>query len=87
MAYIVAVKNAAHIKGPLILQYPLRKPRVYHLLFWRVREHSSTRTAINPFIAPRAAVAPEQKVQPRAWLPFKKASVYKQKDGVIVVIG
>ena len=31
-------------------------------------------------------VVPEQKVQPRAWLSFKKASVYKQSDGVVVVI-
>jgi hypothetical protein len=31
-------------------------------------------------------VAPEQEVQPRAWLSFKRASVYKQKDGVVVVI-
>lgn len=31
-------------------------------------------------------VASEQKVEPRAWLSFKKASVYKQKDGVVVVI-
>jgi hypothetical protein len=31
-------------------------------------------------------VVPEQKVQPCAWLSFKKASVYKQKGGVVVVI-
>ena len=31
-------------------------------------------------------VVPEQKVQPRAWLSFKRASVYKQSDGVVVVI-
>ena len=31
-------------------------------------------------------VVPEQNVQPRAWLSFKKASVFKQSDGVVVVI-
>jgi hypothetical protein len=31
-------------------------------------------------------VVPEQKVQPRAWLSFKRASVYQQNDGVVVVI-
>jgi hypothetical protein len=31
-------------------------------------------------------VVPEQKVQPRAWLSFKRASVYKQNDGIVVVI-
>jgi hypothetical protein len=31
-------------------------------------------------------VVPEQQLQPRAWLPFKRASVYKQNDGVVVVI-
>ncbi len=31
-------------------------------------------------------VVPEQQAQPRAWLSFKRASVYKQNDGVIVVI-
>ena len=31
-------------------------------------------------------VGPEQKVQPRAWLSFKRASVYKQNDGIVVVI-
>ena len=31
-------------------------------------------------------VAPEQQEQPRAWLSFKRASVYKQNDGVVVVI-
>jgi hypothetical protein len=31
-------------------------------------------------------VVPEQKVQPRAWLSFKRASVYKQSDGIVVVI-
>ena len=31
-------------------------------------------------------VVPEQHVQPRAWLSFRRASVYKQNDGVVVVI-
>ena len=31
-------------------------------------------------------VVPEQKVQPRVWLSFKRASVYKQNDGIVVVI-
>jgi hypothetical protein len=31
-------------------------------------------------------VMSEQQAQPRAWLSFKKASVYRQNDGVIVVI-
>jgi hypothetical protein len=31
-------------------------------------------------------VTPEQKLEPRAWLSFKRASVYKQRDGVVVVI-
>jgi hypothetical protein len=31
-------------------------------------------------------VVPEQEVQPRAWLSFKRASVYRQKDGVVIVI-
>jgi hypothetical protein len=31
-------------------------------------------------------VVPEQQAQPRAWLSFKRASVYKQNDGVVVVI-
>jgi len=30
-------------------------------------------------------VAPEQKVQPRAWLCFKLANVYERAGGVIVV--
>jgi hypothetical protein len=32
-------------------------------------------------------VAPEQKVEPRAWLCFKSASVYEQLGGVITVSG
>jgi hypothetical protein len=31
-------------------------------------------------------VVREQKVQPGAWLSFKRASVYKQNDGIVVVI-
>jgi hypothetical protein len=31
-------------------------------------------------------VVPDQQVQPRAWLSFRRASVYKQNDGVVVVI-
>jgi hypothetical protein len=31
-------------------------------------------------------VVSEQQAQPRAWLSFKRASVYKQNDGVVVVI-
>ncbi|WP_433965892.1 hypothetical protein [Tunturiibacter gelidiferens] len=31
-------------------------------------------------------VVPEQQAQPRAWLSFKRANVYKQNDGVVVVI-
>ena len=31
-------------------------------------------------------VVPDQHVQPRAWLSFKRANVYKQNDGVVVVI-
>jgi hypothetical protein len=31
-------------------------------------------------------VVPEQQAQPRAWLSFKRASVYRQNDGVVVVI-
>jgi hypothetical protein len=31
-------------------------------------------------------VVPDQHVQPRAWLSFRRASVYKQNDGVVVVI-
>jgi hypothetical protein len=31
-------------------------------------------------------VVPEQQAQPGAWLSFKRASVYQQNDGVVVVI-
>lgn len=31
-------------------------------------------------------VVPEQRVQPWAWVSFKRASVYKQNDGVVIVI-
>jgi hypothetical protein len=31
-------------------------------------------------------VIPDQHAQPRAWLSFSRASVYKQNDGVVVVI-
>jgi hypothetical protein len=29
-------------------------------------------------------VVPEQKAPPRAWLSFERASVYRQKDGIVV---
>ena len=29
---------------------------------------------------------PDQQVQPRAWLSFRRANVYQQNDGVVVVI-
>jgi hypothetical protein len=31
-------------------------------------------------------VLPEQQAQPQAWLSLKRASVYTQNDGVVVVI-
>lgn len=31
-------------------------------------------------------VMPEQQAQPRVWLSFRRASVYKQNDGLVVVI-
>lgn len=34
-----------------------------------------------------AVEAPEQEVEPRAWLYFKSANVYEQLDGVIAVSG
>jgi len=30
-------------------------------------------------------VAPEQKEEPLAWLSFRKASVYRQRDGIVFV--
>lgn len=59
-------------------------------LFWSV-DNGDTATEIK---CPRVVMAgsfetvvvPEQQAQPRAWLSFKRASVYKQNDGVVVVI-
>jgi hypothetical protein len=59
-------------------------------LFWSVDNGDSVTEVKCPRVVMTGSfetvVAPEQKVQPRAWLCFKKASVYKQNDGVIVVI-
>jgi hypothetical protein len=59
-------------------------------LFWSV-DNGDRATAIK---CPRVVMAgsfetvvmSEQQAQPRAWLSFQKASVYRQNDGVIVVI-
>jgi hypothetical protein len=59
-------------------------------LFWSV-DKGGTVTAVK---CPRVVmvgnfetvVAPEQKVEPPTWLFFRKASVYRQRDGVVVVI-
>jgi hypothetical protein len=59
-------------------------------LFWPV-DNGDRATEIK---CPRGVIAgsfetvvmPEQQAQPRAWLSFKKASVYKQNDGVVVLI-
>ena len=59
-------------------------------LFWSVDDGDCTTEIKCPRVVMagtfETVVVPEQKVQPRAWLSFKRASVYKQKDGVIVVI-
>jgi hypothetical protein len=59
-------------------------------LFWSV-DNGDRATAIK---CPRVVMAgsfetvvvSEQRAEPRAWLSFKRASVYKQNDGVVVVI-
>jgi hypothetical protein len=59
-------------------------------LFWSVDNGDNATEVKCPRVVMAGSfetvVAPEQKVEPRAWLSFKKASVYKQKDGVVVVI-
>jgi hypothetical protein len=58
-------------------------------LFWSV-DRGDTVTAMK---CPRvvmagnfeAVVAPEQNEEPFAWLFFRKASVYRHRDGVVVV--
>ena len=59
-------------------------------LFWSVDNGDSTTEIKCPRVVMAGSfetvVVPEQKVQPRAWLSFKRASVYRQKDGVVVVI-
>src|SRR5271170_597580 len=59
-------------------------------LFWSVDDGDSATEIKCPRVVMTGSfetvVVPEQKVQPRAWLSFKKASAYKQKDGIIVVI-
>jgi hypothetical protein len=59
-------------------------------LFWSVDNGDSASEIKRPRVVMAGSfetvVMPEQRVQPRAWLSFKKASVYRQKDGVIVVI-
>ena len=59
-------------------------------LFWSVDNGDSATEIKCPRVVMAGSfetiVVPEQKVQPRAWLSFKKASVNRQKDGVVVVI-
>jgi len=59
-------------------------------LFWSVDDGDSATEIKCPRVVMAGSfetvVVPEQKVQPRAWLSFKEASVYKQKDEIIVVI-
>jgi hypothetical protein len=59
-------------------------------LFWSVDNGDSVTEVKCPRVVMAGSfetvVAPEQKIEPRAWLSFKKASVYRQKDGVVVVI-
>ena len=59
-------------------------------LFWSVDNGDSATEIKCPRVVMAGSfetvVVPEQKVQPRAWLSFRRASVYKQKDGVVVVI-
>jgi hypothetical protein len=58
-------------------------------LFWSVDDGDSATEIKCPRVVMAGSfetvVVSEQKVQPRAWLSFKKASVYKQNDGVVVV--
>jgi hypothetical protein len=57
-------------------------------MFWSVYNgDSATEISVRAVVMAgsfETAVVPEQKVQPRAWLSFKKASVYKQKDGLLL---
>jgi hypothetical protein len=59
-------------------------------LFWSVDNGDSATEIKCPRVVMAGSfetvVMPEQKVQPRAWLSFKRASVYRQKNGVVVVI-
>jgi hypothetical protein len=59
-------------------------------LFWSVDNGDSATEVKCPRVVMAGSfetvVVPDQRVQPRAWLSFKKASVYKQNDGVVVVI-
>ena len=59
-------------------------------MFWSVDNGDSATEIKCPRVVMAGSfetvVMPEQKVQPRAWLSFKKASVYRQKNGVVVVI-
>lgn len=59
-------------------------------MFWSVDNGDSATEIKCPRVVMAGSfetvVMPEQKVQPRAWLSFKRASVYRQKNGVVVVI-
>jgi hypothetical protein len=59
-------------------------------LFWSVDNGDSSTEIKCPRVVMAGSfetvVIPEQKMEPRAWLSFKRASVYKQRDGVVVVI-
>ena len=59
-------------------------------LFWSVDNGDSATEIKCPRVVMAGSfetvVMPEQKMQPRAWLSFKRASVYRQKNGVVVVI-
>ena len=59
-------------------------------LFWSVDNGNSATEIKSPRVVMAGSfetvVVPEQKVQPRAWLSFKRASVYRRQNGVVVVI-
>jgi hypothetical protein len=59
-------------------------------LFWSVDNGDSATEVKCPRVVMAGSfetvVVPEQEAQSRAWLSFKRASVYRQKDGVVIVI-
>jgi hypothetical protein len=58
-------------------------------LFWSVDNGDAVTAVKCPRVVMAGSfetvLAPEQKEEPLAWLSFRKASVYRQRDGIVFV--